>query len=359
VPNAELLRRRLRNHRLVGSPFRSAADAVGWFGAVQSQDYAGAKWAISLRANNLSEAAVDRAFDRGDILRTHILRPTWHFVRREDFKWLVGLSGPRLNTCNGSLYRRMGLDSKLFARARKVFERSLGNGAHLTRTELAAALGKSGLASTGLRLALVVMQAELSGLICSGPRRGKHFTYALVDARVPDTAAKARDEALAELVRRYFTSHGPATIRDFVWWSGLTVADAKRGLEINAGDLVHAPFDGLTCWFATGRPPRISEEPIVRLLANYDEYFVAYRDRTMFNIPRPDVRVPRSESVFAHQVAINGQLCGPWSRILRASRVEIRVRPTRALSRAERAALGEAVERYGRFLQLKAVLSIC
>jgi hypothetical protein len=358
VPIAELLRRRLRNQRLVQSRLRTAADVVAWLGAVQSQDYAAAKWAISLRANNLSEAAIDQAFDRGEILRTHILRPTWHFVRREDLRWLVGLSGPRVNATNASYYRNMEMDAKLFARAHTVFERALENHRYLTRPELAVALEKARIATSGIRLSFLVMQAELAGVICSGPRRGKQFTYALLDERARGTSAMPRDEALGELTRRYFTSHGPATIRDFTWWSGLTVAEAKRGIAIAADALAQHTFDGLACWLAPGRAPRSERDAIAHLLANYDEYFIAYRDRVMFARPVAGKSVPHERSIFAHQVAIDGRLCGARSRTLRAKSVDIAVRPVRPLSKSECRALETAVQRYGRFLQLTPNLAL-
>jgi hypothetical protein len=353
-----LLQRRLRNQRLVGSRLRRPTDVVSWLGAVQSQDFPAAKWAVSLRANDVSETDIDNAFDAGEILRTHILRPTWHFVHRNDLRWMLALSGPRVETTVRQYYKAQELDAKLFWRSRVRLERALEGGRALTRPELGAALTRAHISSNGIRLAFIVMQAELAGVICSGPRRGKQFTYMLLEERAGRARPMARDEALAELTRRYFTSHGPATLRDFVWWSGLTVADAKAGLAMNASTLLQNQVNGLTCWHDGQRLARPASPPFVRLLANYDEYFIAFRDRGWFTGPRPSTASARERSIFAHQLVIDGQLCGAWSRTLRARSVDISVRPFRALNSAERDAIDCESKRYGRFLQLAPNLSI-
>jgi hypothetical protein len=351
-----LLQRRLRNQRLMGSRLRRAADVVSWLGAVQSQDFSAAKWGVSLRSNDARDADIDRAFDDGEILRTHILRPTWHFVHRDDLPWMLALSGPRVDAANRHVYKTQELDSALFRRSRAAMERALEGGRSLTRPELAAVLERVRISTSGLRLACVVMQAELTGVICSGPRRGKQFTYMLLAERAARARSMARDEALAELTRRYFTSHGPATIRDFVWWSGLTVKDAKAGVAMNASTLVQDRVGGLTCFHDGRRFGKARQSPVVRLLANYDEYFIAFRDRDWFAGPRPSTATPRDQSIFAHQLVIDGQLCGAWSRRLKARSVDISVRPFRVLGPQERQAIAIEAGRYGRFLGLTANL---
>ena len=228
----DLVRMRLRNQKLARSEFREPGDVVAWLGAAQAQDYPSAKWAIGMRANGITDADVERAFNEGTVLRTHFLRPTWHFVTPADIRWMLTLSGPRVHAVNASYYRKFGLDSATLARSRATLERALQSGTHLTRSELASALRRAGIAADGPRLAYLVMHAELDQVICSGARRGKQFTYALLDQRVQGVATVARDEALAELTRRYFSSRGPATLRDYVWWSGLTVRDARAGIEM-------------------------------------------------------------------------------------------------------------------------------
>jgi hypothetical protein len=240
---AELARRRLINQKLVRTSFRAPAEVVGWLGAVQAQDFTGATWAVGQRAHGLTAAAVVAAFNAGEILRTHILRPTWHFVARDDLGWMLALSAPRVHAANASMYRRLGVDAAVVRRSQMVFHRALAHRRYLTRTELSAALKARRIEAHGQRLAYIVMRAELDGVICSGPLRGRQFTYALVEERTLPQRPLAGDEALAALAMRYFASHGPATLRDFGWWSGLTqrqirtaVAAAGRALELRTGD---------------------------------------------------------------------------------------------------------------------------
>jgi hypothetical protein len=351
---------RLRNQKLVRSDVQTPAEIVSWLGAVQSQDYAGAKWALGLRSTSLADADVDRAFDDGTILRTHILRPTWHFVLPEDLRWMQRLAGPRLKAANRHYCLVNGLDDKTLARSRKVIEKAL-RGGFLTRTAVGAVLAKAGIPTDGgQRLAYMMMDAEIDHVICSGPRQGKQFTYALADERAPKTRAFNADEALAELTRRYFTSHGPATVPDFVWWSGLTVKHAKTGLEMLGRALASESVDGKIYWFAPDgkRTTPRSARPTVYLLPNYDEYLNALRDRSLaFDAGRP---APTTSAFVGmpHQLVIDGILRGAWKRETTPCLARITVHPFRALSRDEQQALTRAVARLGAFLKLPAELTI-
>ena len=359
LPKSDIARRRLVTQRLAGATFKSPVEAVSWFCAVQSQDYAGAKWALGQRTG-LSEAALDRAFDAGEILRTHVLRPTWHFVTPADIRWMLALTGPRVQRAMSYYSTQNRLDAKTLARARPVIQRALKGGKHLTRAELAAALKKAGIEAQTVRLGLLVMHEELDGIICSGPRRGKQFTYALLDERVAPTRALTRDEALAALTLRYFTSHGPATVRDFVWWSGLTVKDAKTGLAMVVKALVEESADGLTYWSSPTVRPRIQvPTPVVNLLPNYDECLIAYKDRNNIgHVPAPsDPRLKRL-GVFAHQMLVDGCMVGSWRRTVRKNHVELEVVTYRQLTKAERAALDAAVTRHGKFIGMHATVSV-
>jgi hypothetical protein len=276
---------RLRNQRITRAGPRSPESVVAWMGAVQAQEYGPAKWGLGIRApRSTTNVAVERAIDRGQILRTHLLRPTWHFVTRADIRWMLELTAPNVHRTMSSYNRRLGLDAGVMIRALRVIERALAEYHHLTRRELGALLERSGLPGKSTELAHIAMHAELEGLICSGPRRGKQFTYALMSERAPDARRLPREEALGELARRYFRSHGPATLRDFVWWSGLKTTDARRGLEMNRP--ISREVDGLKYW-TVGRTAPASGRPktIAHLLPVYDEYLVAYRDHKA--VPRP------------------------------------------------------------------------
>ena len=353
----DLVRMRLRNQKLARSEFREPGEVVAWLGAAQAQDYPSAKWAIGMRANGITDADVERAFNEGTVLRTHFLRPTWHFVTPADIRWMLTLSGPRVHAVNASYYRKFGLDSATLARSRATLERALQSGTHLTRSELASALGRAGIAAEGPRLAYLVMHAELDQVICSGARRGKQFTYALLDQRVQGVAAVARDEALAELTRRYFSSRGPATLRDYVWWSGLTVRDARAGIEMAGSAIVHEVLDGRSYWFAPSKAAVRRTAHMVHLLPNYDEYGIAYKDRDAVPyVPRP--RRIESAGEFAHLLVIDGQLVGRWRRTLKTSTVVVEAQPYRRLTRPERDALDASAARYSKFMNMPVTVSL-
>jgi hypothetical protein len=353
----DLFRDRLRNQRLAGSTFRSAAEVVSHLGAVQAQDYPGAKWAVASRATGLSDADVDRAFSDGRILRTHILRPTWHFVAPADIRWMLMLSGPRVLKKCTTYFRNCELDGATLKRVRTVFTRALRDHAYLTRTELAAALSRARITASGIRLAFAVMNAELEGLICSGPLRGKQFTYALLDERVPVATHLDRDAAVAELTRRYFRSHGPATVRDFVWWSGLTSRDAKQGLDLLGSSVRHETIGERTYWFLP--PDNAGATPAaVYLLSTYDENLVAYRDRGNPAGGASSTRPAGGIDAYAQYLVANGEVIGTWKRMVGKTAVAIAVTAHRPLTRAEREAIDAAAVRYGKFLGTPAQLTI-
>jgi DNA glycosylase AlkZ-like len=337
--------RRLLHQGITGAGRRKPADVVAWSGAVQAQEYEAAKWALGLR---LTDAAVDRqveaAFERGEILRTHVLRPTWHFVTTKDIRWLLELTGPRVHSRIATYMRQMELDARTLARGTAVIERALGEGPHLTRTELRERLKRARISMSGIRLALVVMQAELDAVICSGPRRGKEFTYALLAERAPDARRLDRDEAIAELSRRYFSSHGPATVRDFVWWSGLTTADAKRGLDMIKAD--REELDGRHYWSLESSARALRTHP-VHLLPIYDEYLVAYRDREAVPHGPRVINKPSKAVIFQHAVIIDGHVAGTWRTVTNARSVD--VTSLRPLSTLEKRGLDDAIGRYQRF----------
>ncbi len=244
MPVSDIAARRLQAQWLVGEPAALAVDVVRRLGAVQSQDYAGGKWALGQRTHGTTDAELDRLFDKGGILRTHVMRPTWHFVLPEDIYWLLDLTGPRVRRILAGRYRQLEIDDGVVAGAKAAFSAALAGGRSLTRPELGEVLRVAGIAPDGQRLPHLLMAAELDGVIVSGPRHGKQFTYALLTERAPQARLLDRTESLVELTRRYFRSHGPAQLQDFVWWSGLTVADARSGITLAGGTLDHQIMEG-------------------------------------------------------------------------------------------------------------------
>lgn len=346
--------RRLTAQRLVGEPLPAAADVVRGLVAVQSQDYAGAKWALAQRMATTTEAELDAAFDAGSFFRIHVLRPTWHFVAPEDLRWLTALTGPRVHQASAFQYRLLEIDDALARRAAGVFERVLSGGRAMTREELGAELRGSGFEATGLRLVYLVSRAEVDAILCSGPRRDGKQTFALVDERMPPTPMRTRDEALAELAGRYVTGHGPAQDIDFAWWSGLTLRDARRGLEAASPGLDREVIDARTFWVAaaSGEGPRSAAAagPTVHLLPNYDELLVAFRDRSDGLDPDLPARARVAEEILNHVIARNGLMVGRWRRPLASGAAGLRLDPLVTLDSDERRLLAAAVERYSTFV---------
>ncbi|MGH9883745.1 MAG: winged helix DNA-binding domain-containing protein, partial [Pyrinomonadaceae bacterium] len=280
ITSLDIASQRLRNQRLSSPHFKKPADVVKWLGAVQAQDYYGAKWALGQRMREATDEAIEQAFTEGTILRTHVMRPTWHFVAPADIRWMLKLTAPRVNATISSYYRKHELDQAVFRRTNKALANALKGGNHLTRDVLRKVVQQAGISTKGLRLVFMLARAELDGVICSGARRGKQFTYALLEERVPKTQALARDEALAELTLRYFTSHGPATVQDFAWWSGLTATDARAGLDMVQRHLFEEVIEGKPYWLSASMPTVKRASRVAHLLPTYDEYLIAYRDRT-------------------------------------------------------------------------------
>ncbi len=356
--SSALLHTRLRNQLLVDSSRRKPEQVVSWLCAMQAQDFSAAKWAVASRAPGSQDGDVEQAFNDGLILRTHVLRPTWHFVTPQDIRWMLAISAPRIHAVNDHYYRQSGLDAKMFAKSCAMIHRLLEGGNTMTRAEIAVHLKRFKVPADGLKLAYVMMHAELEGVITSGPRRAKQFTYALLDERAPKGQTFARDEALAELATRYFSSHGPATARDFAWWSGLTIKDAKAAAE-SADGLEVLSIGGVEHWTAKVTSAPASKIACGLLLPNYDEYLIAYKDRAPFvDASRAANIVARSNGAFANHLVIDGFLAGGWSRTCKTTSVLIEVAPYKKLTTAQTRAVTNACDCYGEFLGLKPTLAI-
>jgi Winged helix DNA-binding domain len=343
---------RLRAQRLIGKPFSSPVDVVRWLGAVQSQDFAGAKWAVAQRTGAATDAALDDLFDRGAILRTHVMRPTWHFVVPEDIRWLLDLTAPRVRRGLASRYRELEIDDSVAARAGAAFAAELAGGRHLTRPELGQALSRAGISPEGQRLPHLLLRAELEQVIVSGPRRGKQFTYALLEERTPKVPAMDRSEALGELTLRYFRSHGPAQVQDFTWWSGLTTVEARRGITLAGAALQHRVVGDKDYWSDAAADGTGTGAVVAHLLPNFDEYTVGYRDRSalMPAAGRFDPSLFSFGSILSNVVTVDGVVRGAWRRSSARGSMLIEIRLFEKLTERETVAVAEAGRRMGRFL---------
>ncbi len=362
MPNLAIAARRLHNQRISTPTFTAPEDVVQWLGAVQAQEYGPTLWSLGQRMTAANEAMIAAAVDEGRILRTHLLRPTWHFVTPADIRWMLALTAPRVHALNAYYNRQLGLEEAIFTRSNAVIAKALEGGHHLTRAELGAALARVGIVADGMRLGYLVQRAELDALICSGARRGKQFTYALLDERAPQTKPLTREEALAELTKRYFTSHGPATLKDFTWWSSLTVADAKAGVELAGDQLIAEVVDEQTVWFA---PETVSSQwPTTHpdrhqayCLSIFDEY-ISYANRSAIFDPQYAIHYdPKQRPVHPHMIVIDGEILGTWGRSYKKGKAMIQRNLFRPLSEGEEMAVQVATKQFGDFMGLSIVLA--
>ncbi len=353
---SEIIKLRLFNTGLSHAPFQNAVDAVSHLGAVQAQDFSAATWSLGLRIRTSTNEEIERAFNDGKILRMHVMRPTWHFVLPEDIWWMTELTASRVKAVLASANRRLGLDDTLFAKSNAAIVKALEGHNYRTRQELKVILVGIGILTDVRRLAHIILRAELDGLICSGPRRGKQFTYALLDERVKELDKPGREEALARLALKYFTCHGPAQLRDFSWWSGLAEKDAISALNMIKSGLDHAIIDKKTYWFPSHFETEIPDPPLAFLLSIYDEYTIAYRDRSDISDSRDIERMIVRGNALTAVILLNGRVAGTWKRAMKRDSVEINLSPFRELDNDEQEAMEREVARYGKFPGIPAII---
>jgi hypothetical protein len=359
MTNLDIAQQRLHNQLITGQTFEKPDDVVKWLCAVQAQDYAAAKWALGLRMQNSTDDLIEQAFTDGTILRTHVMRPTWHFVLPADIRWMLALTAPRVKGAIAYYDRTHGLDDTVFTQTNALLAKALQGGKQLTRAEFVPVLQQAGIATDNLqRIGHVIMHAELDGIICSGARRGKQFTYALLDERAPQARTLDHDVALAEFARRYFTSHGPATLQDFVWWSGLSTADARTGLEMVKPQLMQEAVDGQAYWFSMSTYPSQDISPNAYLLPNYDEYIVGYTERSaIFDASHTQKLDARGNVLFNNTIVLEGRVVGTWKRTLKKDAVILSPTLFTLLNKAESRAIAASANLYGEFLGLSVNLN--
>jgi winged helix DNA-binding protein len=345
-----LAQQRMRTLGLWGRGAASTGAAVGRLVAMQGQEHAYARWSVAQRtAGAVGAGAVDADFDAGRILRTHVLRPTWHYVAPDDLGWLIALSGPIVDGRNARRYRELGLDPATLRTAADVMAGAVAAGPR-TRHGLGAELERRGIAVTGQRLPYLLMYAELRAVLCSGPMVGRHHTYAPFEERVPRNVAREPDDAATELARRYFVSRGPALLDDFVWWSGLDAARARRALEQARPHLVSHTVDDRTYWFAEAGRRASPARPRVDLVQCYDEIVISYRaSRDVLQTGSRSFAVPQHVAGFVHVLLLDGRLLGHWRPVRDRDGVRVETRVDGSVDRELAAAIAAATERYRRF----------
>jgi len=347
----DLARRRLHSQRLT-APSGTAEEVVRALGAVQAENASQSAWAVATRTGSPTRGDLAGALADGRVLRLHVLRSTWHYVHAEDALWLQELTRPRVMPI---FEQQLQPIADRVDALGDVVQRLLAESPDRTRPEVAAALAERGDELTGQQLMLLLGRLEVLGLVCSGaPRDGEH-TYALLADRVPDPRRLDRDEALAELALRYFTSHGPATARDLAYWATLTVTDVRRGIAALEDRLDSFDHDGRTYWHAADAPASVDPadaEPAGHLLQVLDEMYRGYQDSRW--VLDADGVVPRGRETAIGMALVDGQLVAAMKRTLTASSVRFAVQPYRRLAPREVDAVEQAAVRYGAFLGLEA-----
>jgi hypothetical protein len=357
VQDLDIARWRLRSQHLVRPHAVSAREVVGTLLAVQAENPGQTAWAVASRTQNPDQADLATLLDDGAVLRTHVLRPTWHFVRAEDIGWLLDVTGPRVRRVTGQQLRNThGLDERSIDRAVAALTQALGSRGQLTRAQLADELREHGIRGGGQMMMILLAHAELDGLICSGGIVDGEHTYALMDGRVPTPRRLGRTEALAELALRYFTGHGPATERDLAYWATLTLTDVRAGLQQVCDRLDSFQHDGRTFWHAPGDAPGGPQEPAGHLLQILDETYRGYQDSRWVLDAAGDV--PRTRETAAGMALVDAQLLAAVRRTVANDHVQFDLRPYRALTPRQIEGLDQAARRYGEYLRLKARLTL-
>jgi len=339
---------RIYNQQIYKPEFKQPEEVVKYMVAMQAQDYAGAKWAIGLRMQNVGENAIEQAITDGKILRTHLLRPTWHFVSPQDIRWVLTLTAPRIHAASAAMNKKFELNNTLFNESNNVLANALQGNKQLTRPELVDVFQRAEIATDDLRFTLLLMRAELDQVICSGARAGRQFTYALLDDRAPATVPLKHEEALTKLAHGYFDSRGPATVHDFATWAGLTVADATTGLENVKAELINEVIDGKTYWMPNNTDIMLPKNPKAYLLPMYDEFAIAYKHRDA--LVNPQYLKQARHVIFEQSIVVDDQVVGTWKRSIKKVTADITLNLFGKLNKTQMKAVEMAMERYKKFL---------
>ena len=335
----------------IGAPaFETPAEVVRHMLAMQAQDFPGAKWSVGLRTLNATDAEVEQAIADRQIVRSWPMRGTLHFAPAEDLGWMLSLTRDRMVQSAAGRHRTLELDDASFALAARVAEKAVSTTSVISRTALLAAFEAAGLSTAGQRGNHLLWYLNVTGLLVFGPLDGKQHSFVLLSDWVRNGRPLSGDEALAEFARRYFTSHGPATDRDFAWWSSLTLTAARRGLAAVVGDLETLEVDGRTYYHRQGLEPATTG---VLALPGFDEYLLGYQDRSAPLAAEWATRVvPGGNGVFFSTIVVDGEIVGTWKRTMGAKQVSVEITPFTTLSARSMAAARTSLRAYARFMQL-------
>lgn len=352
MKESELIRLRLTNQRLAKPVFKTPAEVVSWLGAMQAQDFLGALWSVGQRIEKCTENDIEQAIADRSIVRTWPMRGTLHFVPPENVRWMLGLLAPRVLAKAQGIYRQEGLDKTAFSKSRKVVEKILGEKGALTRDQLYDALRKAKISPDGQRGLHLINNAAMHALICLGPRAGKQQTFVLLDEWIPGEQGFNKDEALEKIARIYFTSHGPATLHDFAWWTGLTLTEGRRAIDMVGDDLTSVVIEQQTYWMGKSVLRTQLRSPHVALLSWFDEYIISYKDRSAAFDPatKKFIQNPKN-GIYTAVILVDGKIAGNWKRTFMKNKVDVEMKPFRPFTAKEKSEVEKAVNRYKKFVE--------
>ena len=313
---------RLINQKIASTEYKSPSEIVSWMGAMQAQDYSMAKWAIGSRLKGSTDIKVESSYNKGEILRIHLLRPTWHFVSADDIYWMLQLSSTKIKSSLKSRHAQLELSDPIIAKTTNIIEKALLKETYLTREELAKEFSKAAIRTNENRLSHILFCAEMDGIICSGPLKINKLTYALLHERVPHKKELSKEESLAELAKRYFKSRCPATLEDFIWWSNLSVTDARKAVHLIKDDFHSESIGSSVYWISNSEDLRIRRNSVY-LLPAYDEFLISYRDRSSSLSEVNNKRSVSDNGIFYPLIVINGQVAGTWKRKTNKNKVSV------------------------------------
>ena len=355
----EIANFRISNQQVGGTKFKTAKEIAAWMGAMQAQDYAMAKWAIGVRLPGSTGRLIETAIDSGEVLRTHLLRPTWHFVSAENIHWMLALTAQKIKAAMNSRQKQLGLTGAILTKSNAIMEKALKGGKHLTREQLLAELKQAKIAVDENRASHLLARGELDGILCSGATQNGKQTYALLEERVlPQTKKLTREESLAKLAHCYFSSRGPATIQDFAWWSGLSLTEARQGLEMTKADFISETINSQSYWFPNSLGmPKVDHERVFMLPA-YDEFIICYADRRAVVPYEEHTRLISDNGIFRPIIVVDGQVIGIWKRTIKKDQVLVEINLFKAPDKTSRNLIEAAALDYGRFLEKKIDLNL-
>jgi hypothetical protein len=320
----EIAINRLINQQISNPKLKTPQEVLEWMGAIQAQDYAMSKLAIGIRLpNNAFDKQIEDDLNNGKIIRTHLLRPTWHLVSADDVRWMMQLSAPNLNKSVASMNRSLGLDETVLKKSNSLIRKLLEKNEILTREEIMNELNKKGIATNDLRASHIMFRAETEMIVCNGERVGKQLTYALFDRKVPAAKPLQKDEALARLAEKYIQSRSPVTIKDFVWWSGLNVSDAKKAFEMVKSKFISSIIENEEYWTNETDNLKTNKDNSVYFLPAFDELIISYKDRTATIEAENQAKAFTKNGIFYPTIIYNGKVIGTWKKVSKGNETEI------------------------------------